>query len=271
MLVVQHNCGQGYESTVMALKTALSVEAGIVLVQEPFIGNREICHSGFNFYWPPGERKEIRVMTAVRKDLGDKIMVDHRTDLIHHPYFMLLEIRELDPQSKKPGRKMRVVNVYDNRVGRGCTWDGGIRRTRRALEDIDWEPIIRGRVLIAGDINAHSPVWNPHCHRRQNAFVLEELIDKFSLLINNEPGRPTRPASQGVLVIDLALSIVELGLLTLWEIPEEHPSLSDHELILLRWKDADIGLSQPKMGRATGWDIQGLIDNKDQPQNAYQE
>ncbi len=59
MLVVQHNCGQEYESTIMALETALSVEAGIAMVQEPFIGNREICHSGFNFYWPPGERKEI--------------------------------------------------------------------------------------------------------------------------------------------------------------------------------------------------------------------
>ncbi len=92
MLLVQHNCGQGYESTIMALETGLSVEAGIVMIQEPFIGNREISHSGFNFYWPQGERKNIRVMTAVRRTLVDKIVVDHRTDLINHPYFMLLEI-----------------------------------------------------------------------------------------------------------------------------------------------------------------------------------
>lgn len=52
MLVVQHNCKQEYESTVIALKTALSVGAGIVIVQELFIGNREISYSGFNFYWP---------------------------------------------------------------------------------------------------------------------------------------------------------------------------------------------------------------------------
>ena len=32
MLVVQHNCGQGYESTIMALETALSIGAGIVMV-----------------------------------------------------------------------------------------------------------------------------------------------------------------------------------------------------------------------------------------------
>ena len=162
-----------------------------------------------------------------KSGLKDNTILDaHRFSMwklftINHPYFMLLEIRELDPRSKRPGRKTRVVNVYDNRVGRGCTWDGGIHRIRRALEDINWEPVIRGRVLIAGDINAHSPVWNPHCHRKQNASVLEELIDHFGLLINNEPGRSTRPISQGISVIDLALSTAELGPLTLWEIPEE--------------------------------------------------
>lgn len=39
-------------------------------------------------------------MKAVRKTLADKIVVDHRTDLIKHPYFMLQEIRELDAISK---------------------------------------------------------------------------------------------------------------------------------------------------------------------------
>ena len=151
MLVVQHNCGQGYESTMMALETAICVGAGIVMIQAPFIGNREISHSGFNFYWPQGERKEIRVMIAIKKDLVDKIVVDHRTDLISHPCFMLLEIRELDPRSNRPGRKTRIVNVYDNRVGRGCTWDGGIQRTRTALEDVNWVPVIRGRVLLSKD------------------------------------------------------------------------------------------------------------------------
>lgn len=123
--------------------------------------------------------------------------------------------------------------------------------------------------MIASNINAHSPIWNPYCHRRQNISILEELIDKFSLLINSQPGCSTCPASQGISVLDLAFSIAELGPLTLWEIPEEHSALSDHKLILLHWEDIDIGLSQPKMGRATGWDIQGLIDNKDQFQKAH--
>lgn len=50
MLVVQHNCGQGYESTVLALETALSIEADIVMLLEPFIGIWEINHMAFNLY-----------------------------------------------------------------------------------------------------------------------------------------------------------------------------------------------------------------------------
>ncbi len=79
--MVQHNCGQGYKSTLMVMKTALSVGAGIVIIQELFMGNRKICHSGFNFHWPRKQRKKMRVMTAIRKDLSDKLMLGHRTDL----------------------------------------------------------------------------------------------------------------------------------------------------------------------------------------------
>ncbi len=252
MLVVQHNCGQGYESKVLALEMALSIGAGIVMLQELFIGTREINHIAFNLYWSQAKRKEIKVMMTVQKKLTDKIVVEYRTDLINHPYIMLLEIRELDPRSKKPARKTHIVNVYDNQVGRGCTWDGGISHTRRVLEDIEWGPVIRGRVLIARDINNHSQVWNLHCHRRQNAAILEEHIDKFSLLINNEPECAICPSSQTISVIDLALSTVDLDPLTLWEIPEECPVLSDHELIVLCWEDIDQNVTKFSTSRITG-------------------
>ncbi len=121
MLIIQHNCERGYESTVMALETTLTIKAGMVMLQELFIGNRELSHSAFNFYWPQGERSEIRMVTAIRKDLTDKLVVENRTDLVNHPNFILLEIWELDQQSKKPRRKTRALNVYDNRVGQGCT------------------------------------------------------------------------------------------------------------------------------------------------------
>ena len=99
MLIIKYDCGRGYESTVMALETALIIKVGMVRLQEPFISNREISHSAFNFYWPQGDRSEIRVVTAIRKDLMDKLVVENRTDLVNHPYFILLEIQKLDQLS----------------------------------------------------------------------------------------------------------------------------------------------------------------------------
>ena len=92
-------------------------------------------------------------------------------------------------------------------------------------------------------MNTYSPIRNPHCYQRQNASVLEEIIDHYGFLVNNESGHSTRPIGQAISVIDLALSTAALGPLTLWEIPEEYPTLSDHELILLRWEDIDVSLS----------------------------
>ena len=78
----------------------------------------------------------MRVMTAVRKDLLNKIVIEHRTDLVNHPYFILFEIQDLDQQSKRPGKKTRVPNAYDNRVKQGCTWTGNIPPLRQAVENI---------------------------------------------------------------------------------------------------------------------------------------
>lgn len=112
---------------------------------------------------------------------------------------------------------------------------------------------------MAGDVNAHSPVQNSRCHRRQNATILEDLIEQLGLLINNEPGRATCPLSWEVSVIDLTLSTAELGPLTLWEIPEEYPSLPDHELMVLRWEDVDYDSANQNCGGITSQDIQGGI------------
>lgn len=55
MLIIQHNCGQGNESTIESLQTALSIKARIVyFTKKTFIGNKSITHSAFNFYWPGG-------------------------------------------------------------------------------------------------------------------------------------------------------------------------------------------------------------------------
>lgn len=57
---------------------------------------------------------------AVTKALAEKVVVDHRTDLIIYLYFMLFEICKLDLQSKILSRKIQVINAYKKQVGRGC-------------------------------------------------------------------------------------------------------------------------------------------------------
>ena len=97
-------------------------------------------------------------MTAVRKDILNRVIIDNRTDLASHPYCLVLDIKELYPVSRKILRKTRVVNLYDNKVGRGQVWEGSDPSIRRAIQDLSWRNIIKGRVLIIGDMNAHSPI-----------------------------------------------------------------------------------------------------------------
>lgn len=97
ILIVQYNHKQDYKNTIIVLETTLGMQVGIVIIQKSFISIHEISHNAFNLYWPQVEKKEIRVITVIRKNLADKIMIKHKTDFINHPYFILLEIHELEP------------------------------------------------------------------------------------------------------------------------------------------------------------------------------
>ena len=261
MLVVQQNCGKRYECTISALEAGLGLEASIVCIQEPFLGNRSISHSRFNFYWPSGtdDRRDMRVLIAVRKDILNTVIIENRTDLVSHPYCIVLDVKELDPISGRYSRKTRVVNLYDNKIGNGCIWQGTSFILRRAIPDISWRLVIKGRVLIIGDMNAHSPVWNPYCRQNVNAGPLEELIESFELILNNNTDFPTRSSSRGISIIDLALTSPALGPLRIWEIPEDYSSLSDHELILIEWEDIDTQGQEKSQAAISGWSIKNLL------------
>lgn len=56
---------------------------------------------------------------------------------------------------------------------------------------------------------------------------------------------------------------MELGPLRIWEIPEEYPSLSNHELIIMEWEDINWGEKNGKKGATmTGWNIQKLLQDE---------
>ena len=106
-------------------------------------------------------------------------------------------------------------------------------------------------------------MWNPHCRQNVNAGPLEELLERDELIVNNDTDFPTRPSSSGISIIDLALTSPELGPLRVWEIPEEYPSLSDHEIILMEWEEIDIPGQKNTQAAMSGWSIKNLLeDNK---------
>jgi len=94
-----------------------------------------------------------------------------------------------------------------------------------------------------------------------NARPLEDLIDKAGLYINNELGVSTRPKrTPGISIIDLALTTGSMGPLETWGIDQEHPTGSDHELIVMEWTPLEQTSATPSQD-VTGWQIQTLQAN----------
>lgn len=96
----------------------------VVSIREPFLGKRNLAHGGFSLYWPAEahDRRDNRVLITVREALLKKTIVESRTDLVSCPYCMVLDITEGEIHAKGRERKIRIVNVYDNKLGEGQTW-----------------------------------------------------------------------------------------------------------------------------------------------------
>jgi Endonuclease-reverse transcriptase len=113
-------------------------------------------------------------------------------------------------------RRTRLINSYNNKIGPGTVYQGDIDSNRRAINDIDWEPLIKGRTILLEDFNAYSPMWNPLITRLTDATSLEAIINRFNLILNNEPGIITRPnLMRNKSIIDLTFTTTDIDLLDL--------------------------------------------------------
>ena len=107
------------------------------------MGKYSFSHPEYEIKWPEkGENKQKRVLIAIKKDLLTKIIIKRRSDLVNHPYFLALDVWELHPQSRQKRRKTRLINYYDNRIGPNTTYVDNLDSNRRAIQDINWEPLI---------------------------------------------------------------------------------------------------------------------------------
>lgn len=73
---------------------------------------------------------------------------------------------------------------------------------------------MKGRVTLLGDFNMHSLESNLHCSKRRNVAGLEALLGKHDLILNNEPGKPTKSTQRNTTsIIDLMITTPVIGAL----------------------------------------------------------
>jgi hypothetical protein len=75
------------------------------------------------------------------------------------------------------GRKMRLVNVYDQ-----LRQVDGVRSQGRPARTAKWNEIMGARkILLGGDWNAHSDRWDPQYPPKRDEVFLTNLMDEYDL------------------------------------------------------------------------------------------
>jgi len=147
------------------------------------------------------------------------------------------------------GEKIRIVNVYDQAPSskrKDYTWP---------CQLADWTAIKSvEKVIIAGDINAHSPRWNPRCKMKRNHIFWEEIKKDMEIWNSEEPTRlPDNQTSDLISIIDITASREDMSIE--WAMAgEEHETESDHQLII--WEVAETE-QKNTLTLSTGWDLSG--------------
>ena len=124
-------------------------------------------------------------------------------------------------------------------------------------------------MLLLKDFNAHGSLWNSQT-ARANVSPLKTLIEQHNLQIENDSDISTRSKSTSeISIIDLVLTSQKLELLQLWAVDAEHQISSDHELIVLEWKEIMRNTADSSK-EITEWHLQNLQKNAQVYKHAVQ-
>ena len=147
----------------------------------------------------------MKIFIIIRKDLINRIVIKKRSDLVDHLYLIILDIKDLNQKIRIPIRRIRVMNVYDQVIGREYTYLEAYVRRRRTIKDISWNRIIIEKTVFISDFNAYSLKWNFTCENLIGTRLLKELLIKFNLIIINEKGMLIRRLLKKIFIIDLVI------------------------------------------------------------------
>ena len=62
-----------------------------------------------------------------------KIMGEKKTKLVDHFYVWVTHFEKMSMISKKPKRRTRLVNVYNNKLREKCQWKNNSRRAKKLI------------------------------------------------------------------------------------------------------------------------------------------
>jgi hypothetical protein len=96
MLIIQHNCRKAYIITIAAIEIGIQLNTAFICLQKPYIGINSFSHPGYDLRWPEkGKKGEKRVLIAIKRDILNRVVTEVRSDLVNHPYFLIIDIWEL--------------------------------------------------------------------------------------------------------------------------------------------------------------------------------
>ena len=169
---------------------------------------------------------------------------------------MILNIRDLNQKIRLPLRRIKIVNVYDQVIGREYIYLEAYTRRRRAIKDVSQNKIIIERIIFIEDFNTHSSKQNLIYEKLIEVKILEALLTKFNLVIVNEEGVPTRRLLKKISIINLVVTSPSIrDIITQYILKREFLSMLDYELIIVSWSDLAENLARQNNSRITGQDI----------------
>jgi len=238
---LQHNWAWGGQVMEAVLESAVKREVDLVLIQKPRTAKEtDSTRSHHSFTFIKGEEGvAAKCWIAVNK--ASRCRVTELKDLARESknHVQVVEV------TLPGGDAIVIANTYDQQKG---------SEANRPVQLAAWTEIAsHQRVIIAGDMNAHSKMWNPRATRSRHHTFWERLIEEEDLFVwNTEEATRMGPGAENLSIIDLTLSSPNIELN--WCLLGEDATGSDHELIA--WEV--LGTLDPRADTSTettGWDI----------------
>jgi hypothetical protein len=263
------------------METAVRKKVDLVLIQEPPEDHR-FTHPGYDYLWTTGRVMSARCKTSAWTFSTEDNLTKGSTGDV--------QVLSVGRRNQK-GRVLRIANVYSAKVF-------GERGGDRPAHLANWPEILSEDTVLAGDFNAHSPRWNPHNPPRRNHHFLEELMDDYDLIVQNDGTATRHPdrhgnsddeylddeedldsdddvtdgATAAVSIIDLTLASPRIAHRVLdWQVLEDDDDATGSDHVTIAWSFDGEAQEMDQEYLMRGWSLTNLQGNSEEVRDARRE